>query len=159
MNVFDEYTHRVLHLLLKHRVQFIVVGGYAVNYHGFRRTTGDIDLWIKPENGESKKLLINAFKELGIDAHTLERVNSLDFTEPQVFTDGEEPFQIDFLTKLAGVNFDEAWDLKNDILIDGIVVPFLHFNHLILSKISSNRPKDKIDIEELQKIQKLRKKK
>jgi predicted nucleotidyltransferase len=50
MNIFDSYTHKVLSTLLKHKVQFIVVGGYAVNYHEYRRTTGDIDFLLKPDN-------------------------------------------------------------------------------------------------------------
>jgi predicted nucleotidyltransferase len=50
MNIFDDYTHNLLKELNNNKVEYIVVGGYAVNYHGYRRTTGDIDLWIKPEN-------------------------------------------------------------------------------------------------------------
>lgn len=50
MNVFDEYTFNLLNELNKNEVEYLVVGGYAVNFHGYRRTTGDIDLWIKPDN-------------------------------------------------------------------------------------------------------------
>lgn len=155
MNIFDSYTHKVLSTLLKHNVKFIVVGGYAVNYHGYRRTTGDIDLLLKPDNKENKAKLILSFKELGIDEETLSALNQLDFEKPQVFMDGEEPFKIDFLTKISGVEFDDAWKLKIEATYDALIIPFLSYNHLILSKITSTRGKDKIDIEELQKIKKL----
>lgn len=155
MNIFDNYTHKVLSTLLKHNVKFIVVGGYAVNYHGYKRTTGDIDLLLKPDNQENKSKLILAFRELGIDEEALSAINQLDFEKPQVFMDGEEPFKIDFLTKISGVEFDDAWKLKIEATYDTLTIPFLSYNHLILSKITSTRGKDKIDVEELQKIKKL----
>lgn len=155
MNIFDSYTHKVLSALLKHNVQFIVVGGYAVNYHGYKRTTGDIDLLLKPDNGENKTKLLNSLRELKIEEETLSALNQLDFEKPQVFMDGEEPFKIDFLTKISGVEFEDAWKLKIEATYDNLNIPFLSYNHLILSKITSTRGKDKIDIEELQKIKKL----
>jgi hypothetical protein len=72
----------------------------------------------------------------------------LDFEKPKVFMDGEEPFKIDFLTKISGVVFEDAWELKIEATFDALTIPFLSYNHLILSKISSSRSKDKIDIEE-----------
>lgn len=155
MNIFDSYTHKVLFTLLKHNVQFIVVGGYAVNYHGYKRTTGDIDLLLKPDNGENKSKVISSLRELEIDEETLSALNNLDFEKPQVFMDGEEPFKIDFLTQISGVKFEDAWKLKIEAIYDNLNIPFLSYNHLILSKITSTRGKDKIDIEELQKIKKL----
>ena len=155
MNIFDSYTHKVLSALLKHNVQFIVVGGYAVNYHGYKRTTGDIDLLLKPDNGENKTKLLNSLRELEIEDETLSALNQLNFEKPQVFMDGEEPFKIDFLTKISGVEFEDAWKLKIEATYDNLNIPFLSYNHLILSKITSTRGKDKIDIEELQKIKKL----
>lgn len=157
MNILDTYTHTLLLELNKHKVEYIVIGGYAVNYHGYRRTTGDIDLWIRPDNGLNKEKLLLSFKELGIANTSLERLNKKDFTQPFVFIDGKEPFKIDFLTHVSGVKFDEAWKQKATAEIDGIEIHFLNLNHLILSKITTGRPKDKLDIEQLQKIQKLKK--
>jgi hypothetical protein len=51
MNIFEGYTFNLIRELNFNKVEYLVVGGYAVNYHGYRRTAGDIDLWIKPENG------------------------------------------------------------------------------------------------------------
>ncbi|HET6992962.1 MAG TPA: nucleotidyltransferase [Bacteroidia bacterium] len=158
MNIFDSYTFRLLSELNKLNVQYLVVGGYAVNYYGYRRTTGDIDLWIKPENEINKKRLIDVFRNLGVGRDTLKKINELDFTQPVVFIDGEEPFKIDFMTYIASVKFDEAWQKRVIATLDEIAIPFIHFNHLILSKISTGREKDKIDVEKLQEIQKVKKK-
>ena len=157
MNILDNYTHSVLDELIKQKVEFIVIGGYAVNFHGFRRPTGDIDLLIKPENGEKKSRLLSALRNLGITEPVLKKLNELDFEKAQVFRDGEEPFRIDFLTKVSGVKFEEAWKEKQSIEIDGLNINFLHIKHLIATKITTGRPKDKIDIDELQKIQKYKK--
>lgn len=157
MNILDSYTHSVLEELIKQKVEFIVIGGYAVNFHGFRRPTGDIDLLIKPENGENKTRLLSALRNLGITEPVLEKLNELDFEKAQVFRDGEEPFRIDFLTKVSGVKFDAAWKEKQSIEIDGLNISFLHIRHLIATKITTGRNKDKIDIDELQKIQKYKK--
>ena len=157
MNIFDSYTHSVLEELIKQKVQFIVIGGYAVNFHGFRRPTGDIDLWLKPENGENKTRLIQALRNLGITEPVLQQLSELDFEKAQVFRDGEEPFRVDFLTKVSGVKFDEAWQEKQSIEIDGLNINFLHIKHLIATKITTGRNQDKIDVDELQKIQKHKK--
>lgn len=157
MNIFDTYTHDLLYQLNLNEVPYIVVGGYAVNYHGYRRTTGDIDIWIKPSNGNSKTQLLIALKNLGITEDKLQKLSQIDFTLPTVFVDGKEPYKIDFMTRISGVNFDDAWDKKIIAELDGLKIPFIHLHHLILSKISNNRTKDKLDVEELQKIQELRK--
>jgi hypothetical protein len=157
MNIFDTYTHDLLHQLNLNEVPYIVVGGYAVNYHGYRRTTGDIDIWIKPSNENSKTQLLIALKNIGITEDKLQKLSEIDFTLPTVFVDGKEPYKIDFMTRISGVNFEEAWDKKIIAELDGLKIPFIHLHHLILSKISNNRTKDKLDVEELQKIQALRK--
>jgi hypothetical protein len=158
MNIFDSYTATLLSELNKFYVQYMVVGGYAVNYYGYRRTTGDIDLWIKPENGGNKQKLIQVLRSLNVSGDVLERLDKMDFTAPVVFTDGEEPFKIDFMTHISSVKFDEAWEERISAKVDNIDIPFIHLNHLILSKISTSRMQDKIDVEKLQKIQQLKKK-
>ncbi len=157
MNILDSYTKSVLEELINQEVQFVVIGGYAVNFYGFRRPTGDIDLFIKPDNTANKSRLIIALRNLGINESVLNKLQELNFEKPQFFKDGVEPFRIDFLTKISNVSFDEAWGNKNSVEIDGLNIPFLNLQHLIASKFSSERTKDKLDIEELQKIQKFKK--
>ena len=156
MNIFDSYTFKLLNELNKQHVEYIVVGGYAVNYHGYRRTTGDIDLWIKPENGINKQKILSCLSSMGISDDKIIQLQNLDFTAPVVFVDGKEPYKIDFMTYISGVKFDDAWDKKIIANIDGLDIAFIQFNQLVISKISNNRLKDKLDVEELQKIQELK---
>jgi len=159
MNVFDEYTRKVLLKLNEHKVEYIVIGGYAVNYHGFIRTTGDIDLWIRPDNGENKTRLLECLRDLEVPNLSIERVKRMDFTKPNMFRDGEQPFRIDFITHISRVEFNDAWSEKQNAEIEGVKINFLQLNHLIISKMGTGRSKDMTDIEELQKIQAIRKKK
>ena len=156
MNIFDDYTKQLLLALNSNNVQYLIVGGYAVNYHGYRRTTGDIDLWIKPSDANKEKV-ISSLKSLLVNTDVLIELTKMDFTKPLVFIDGEEPFKIDFMTYVSGVEFEEAWSQKIDENFDGIAVQFIHFDHLIISKFTTGRAKDKLDIEELQKIKKMKK--
>lgn len=66
MNILDSCTHSVLEELFKQKVEFVVIGGYAVNFHGYKRPTGDIDLLIRPDNGENKTRFLSALRNLGI---------------------------------------------------------------------------------------------
>ena len=156
MNIFDDYTQQLLLALNSNNVQYLIVGGYAVNYHGYRRTTGDIDLWIKPGDANKEKV-ISSLKSLHVNTDVLIELTKMDFTKPLVFIDGEEPFKIDFMTYVSGVDFEEAWSQKIDENFDSIAVQFIHFDHLIISKFTTGRAKDKLDIEELQKIKKMKK--
>ncbi len=157
MKILDGYTLELLQALNQHEVEYLVVGGYAVNFHGYRRTTGDIDLWIKPDN-DNKVKIIAVLKEMEVDETMLEQLSAFDFTESLVFSDGVEPFKIDFLTHISNVKFDEVWDKRIVSEIDGIEIPYIDLKNLLLSKFTTDRLKDKIDIEELQKIMKLRRK-
>ncbi len=156
MNIFDKYTHELLVEFNRNNVEYLVVGGYAVNFHGYSRTTGDIDLWIGQDNEINKNKILQSLKVLHVDEDTLTKLTELDFNKPVVFIDGKPPYKIDFMTYISGVNFNEAFDQKSIAILDEIAIPFIHLDHLIISKINTGRPQDKIDIEELQKIQKLK---
>lgn len=154
MNLFVDKHIELLKALLKHKVDFIIIGGYSVIFHGYKRTTGDVDIWIKPDNSNKKKILI-ALKEIKIDSQSIIEIDKLDFTGYVVFCIWEEPERADFITRINLVNYDDAD--KNKIIgeIDGVKIPFIHLNDLVLSKMNTGRAKDKADIEELQKIKKL----
>jgi hypothetical protein len=156
MNLFLDRHHQVLSLLIKHQVDFIVIGGYSVIYHGYARTTGDVDIWIRPDNLNKEKLLY-VLAELNLSDESVQHASSFDFTKPLVFHIWQAPEKVDFLTHITGVNYEEADQQRIIAEIDGLLIPFLHFNHLILSKMTTGRSKDKTDIEELQKINRHRK--
>lgn len=159
INLFTEEHREILEVLLKHKVDFMLVGGYAVIHYGYDRTTGDMDIWLKT-GSENRDKLINSLKDFGITEADLETLKKMDFNNPvPVFYFGAEPRRIDFITKISNVAFDEAIRQVNFIELENIQVPVIHYNHLISSKLTSSRLKDKADIEELQKINKFRKNK
>ncbi len=153
MNIFIENHQLLLKSLIKHEVKFILVGGYAVIYYGYKRTTGDMDLWIEPNNDNKLKLL-EVLKEFEFDGEGIAYIEQLDFTKHLAFHFWQEPERVDCLTRISGVNFNEAYDQKVMADIEDITIPVIQYKHLILSKMSSERLKDKADIEELQKINK-----
>ncbi len=155
MNIFIESHQQLLKSLIKHQVNFLLIGGYAVIYYGYKRTTGDMDLWFEPSN-ENKSKLIPVLQEFGFDQDGINHISQLDFTKHLAFHFWEEPERVDCLTKISNVTFEEAFSQKNLADIEGIFVPIIQYKHLIMSKMTSNRLKDKADIEELQKIEKIR---
>ena len=157
MVIFYEPHQQFLKKLLENKVEFILIGGYAVNYHGYNRPTGDMDIWLKPEN-TNKERLITALRSEKFSEKSIRQIASLDFTLPACFYFGKIPLRIDFLTKISGISFEDADSQKQLMKVDDIHIPVLHLHHLILSKISNDRSRDKADVEELQKIHRLKKK-
>jgi hypothetical protein len=151
MSLLIDIHQQLLKKLFEEHVDFIVVGGYSVIYHGYQRTTGDIDIWLRPHN-ENKMRLLPVLQHLGLGNADVAAVSNFDFEKRLMFCIGEEPEKIDFLTKLNLVDFEEANHYKVFADIDGLHIPFLHLNHLILSKINTGRLKDQADIERLQQI-------
>lgn len=158
MNIFHDEHLSMLKILLKYKVNFLLVGGVAVNFYGYSRPTGDLDIWLEPTN-ENKIKLINCLNELGILAKDIERINQHDFAIPTAFHIGNTPpFVIDFLTKIVGVKWNEAWGLRNNIDLDNLNIPFIHINHLKQNKLISGRAKDLNDISQLMRIEELKNK-
>jgi hypothetical protein len=158
VNIFIEEHKELVECLLACDVSFILVGGYAVNYHGYNRTTGDLDVWVKPDDGNKAKL-IKALEKYGIESSSLQIVAEFDFTQTIVFSIGERPFKIDFLTKVQGVTYDAADREKIVAPLDDMNIPFINLNHLVLTKIATGRPQDKADIQRLQDVEKAKNKK
>lgn len=156
MSVLLSEHQEILQLLLQNKVRFLVIGGYAVIHYGYKRTTGDMDLWIGDDD-ENKKALLTAFNIVGFKEEDISALANLDFTEPVVFSLGEEPAKMQFLTRINQVTFEEAWDKRTLTEIDGMSIPFIQYHHLILSKFNTGRAKDVADIEELQRIHKYKK--
>jgi hypothetical protein len=156
MNLFIESHQQWIKNLIDADVDFIVVGGYSVIFHGYRRTTGDVDIWLKPDNANKEKILPVLYKA-GFDEDDVRQIAGFDFTKHLVFTVGEAPEKIDFLTNINLVSYEEADKQKIIAEADGLNIPFLHLNHLVLSKINTGRAKDQADVEMLQQVDKARK--
>lgn len=151
MNILFKEHHKLLVKLLEARVNFMVVGGYAVNYYGYNRSTGDIDLWIKPDNTNRDKLL-EILTGFGFDKTGIKKLRHTDFQKTFVFSIWEKPYKVDFLTHISGVDFGDADSRKVIGNFQGLSLPFINLQDLIISKITTTRLRDKADVEELQKI-------
>ena len=138
-------------LLNSHNVEYILVGGHAVAFHGYPRFTGDIDFLIRttPHNVQRVLDVLTAFGfgGLGISEH--------DLLEPgHVVQLGQSPNRIDILTSISGVDFDSAWQACVQTTIDDQPVPLIGWSELVLNKRAAGRQKDLADIEKLLAIAK-----
>lgn len=159
MNIFYNEHRLILKALLKYQVDFMLVGGYAVNYYGYNRVTGDMDIWLNSDNN-NKELLLNALSDLGFDEEGIATIRSWDFTRPQKFHIGDEshPDKTEFMTHISGVKYQDAKKISVRADIDGFVLPIIHINSLLQNKKATGRSKDIVDAEYLEKIIELKKK-
>jgi hypothetical protein len=136
----------------EHDVRYITIGGFAVNIYGYSRNTGDLDILID-DTLDNRRNLRKAFIDIGIgDFETLE---TMDFIPG--WTDFSLNFglRLDIMTTVKGLedkSFQELFDKATIVLLGGVEVKFIDYDSLILAKKSSNRPKDQLDIEELNKL-------
>ena len=157
LDIYIEEHRQILFALIKHQVNFMLIGGYAVIHYGYDRGTGDIDIWLQTGN-ENRDKLIEALKDFNIIDEHIETLKKMDFTNPvPVFFFGEQPRQIDFLTVVSNLKFEEAIKEVNYFSLENIKIPIIQYHHLIDIKKNTGRMKDRADIEELEKINKYRK--
>ncbi|MBS1765405.1 MAG: hypothetical protein JSS90_10610 [Bacteroidetes bacterium] len=158
MNIFYKEHRILLEELLKKQVKFILIGGYAVNYYGYNRVTGDMDIWLKPDN-ENKILLLEALSTLGFDDIGIETIRTWDFTKPQKFSIGsnKQPDRTEFMTHISGIKYSVADEQKINATLENMSLPIIYYHHLIQNKKATGRLKDKADIEYLEKIMHLKK--
>lgn len=134
-------------LLNKNDVQYLIVGGYAVGIHGHPRYTGDLDIWLFPENHNAKKILI-AIKEFGFGSL---KITENDLCKENIVIQlGYPPLRIDLLTSIDGVKFDEAYMNKKIVEIEDVKVNFIGYADLIKNKKASGRHQDLGDVENLE---------
>ena len=133
-------------LLIKHKAEYLIVGGYAVGIHGHPRYTGDLDIWLNPTETNAA-LILKSVNEFGFGSFNL-KVE--DFTKPgNVIQLGYPPLRIDLLTEIDGVTFNESFKNRKEVEIDGIIVNFIGYNELLKNKEQTGRPRDIDDIENL----------
>lgn len=130
----------------KNEVKYLVIGGYAVSFHGYPRSTKDLDICIKisEENAEKMVKVINDF---GLGSLKLK---SEDFLKRDFITQlGHEPVRIDILNDIDGVSFEDAWENKKVINYKGKEINFIGYNELLKVKEKAGRPQDLADISKL----------
>jgi predicted nucleotidyltransferase len=135
-----------LRLLNDHQVEYLLVGGYAVGYHGYPRATVDLDIWVAvtPFNAGH---LVKVFKEFGFDVKELKE--DLFLQENMIIRIGEPPLRIEVMTSVSGVDFDACHQRRINDTIDGIQVNFINLEDLKANKLAAGRHKDLNDLENL----------
>ena len=135
-----------LKLLNSKRVEYLLIGGYAVGYYGYPRATADMDIWIAISKENAKKMT-EAIKDFGMKAPVL---NEGIFLEPgKIIRMGYPPIRIEVLTGISGVNFKQCHARRKEIKIDGIKVKMISLGDLLKNKKASGRHKDLNDLENL----------
>ncbi len=136
-----------LQSLNANKVEYLIIGGYAVAFHGHPRYTKDIDIWINPTNPNINNLL-QALKDFGFASPEL-KID--DFLDPdQIIQLGYPPNRIDLLTNLAGVDFKTCYSSKIEVSIEGISVIFIDLENLKKNKKATGRHQDLADLENLE---------
>ena len=145
MNIHPDFEE-LLRLLEEHGIEYMIVGGYAVAYHGYPRFTKDIDLFFRltRENALRLRLALVAFgfreEDLPLDAFT---------TAGSVLTFGTVPTRVDLVNEIDGVTYDEACPNVVRGKYGDVEVTFIGLADLIKNKKSTPRARDKGDVEEL----------
>ncbi|MBA2498663.1 MAG: nucleotidyltransferase [Chitinophagaceae bacterium] len=144
--MFSQDFREFIELLIKHKAEYLIVGGYAVGVHGHPRYTGDLDIWLNPSS-ENAELILKSVNEFGFSSYGLKQS---DFTKPgNVIQLGYPPFRIDLLTEIDGVTFNECYKNRKVVTIDNLVVNFIGFDDLLKNKKQSGRLRDIDDIDNL----------
>ena len=147
-NIFNSDFREFILALNNNKVEYILVGGYAVILHGYRRTTGDLDIWVNTTKENYQKLL-KAYNEFGLPVTDITVDNFLHNSDIEVFTYGIPPVCIEIMKVVKGCNFSEAYQTSEVYNENGLLIRFLHLNILIQAKKAAARYKDLDDIEKL----------
>ncbi|WP_111669996.1 nucleotidyltransferase [Algoriphagus litoralis] len=135
-------------LLNAHSVDYMVVGGYALAFHGKPRNTGDLDIWIEISETNATKLL-KVLVDFGFGNLNFKKE---DFTKPGYITQiGYPPLRIDILNTIDGVEFKDAYPNSKIIKTENLEIRFIGLKDFIQNKSASGRPQDLVDIQEIKK--------
>jgi len=144
---FEEFVF----LLNKHLVDYMVVGGYALAFHGKPRHTGDLDIWIDLSEDNAQKMII-VFNDFGMASLGMVKA---DFLKKGGITQiGYPPLRIDILNEIDGIDFNDAYPNKLVIDVDGLSVNYIGLDDLIKNKQVSGRKQDISDVDQLNKLKK-----
>jgi hypothetical protein len=152
--VWEENINQFITLANKHKVRMVMVGGAAVNFHGFQRHSADVDFWIETTDTNFKNL-IHVFNEMGYEIDDFpEKVKLQEQNISIKFSPVD--LNIELITNFSvNKSFEEAYNDSEEVIVNEN--PFLRWNvlsldDLITSKIKASRPKDLLDVQQLLKL-------
>jgi hypothetical protein len=132
----------ILFAFIEAKVEFLVVGGYAMAAHRLPRATKDLDLWVRPSLENARRVL-SALDAFGAPRHGL-TASDLE-AEGTIYQVGVPPNRVDVITLVEGVQFESAWRERAEVDIDGLRIPVIGKAHLIANKRTVRRPQDLLD--------------
>ena len=144
--MFSQDFKEFIALLNKSKIEYLIVGGYAVGLHGYPRYTGDIDIWIKTNEANSEKM-VKILNEFGFNSYDIKKEDFLKLDN--VIQLGYPPYRIDLMMLIDGVTFDECYANRIKKEIDEIEIDFIGYDDLIKNKRASGRDKDINDVNNL----------
>jgi predicted nucleotidyltransferase len=132
--------------LNENQVEYLLIGGYAVSYHGYPRATGDMDIWVAMRSENAQKI-VAALRDFGFN---LPQLTPQMFLRPNnIIRMGVVPFRIEILTSIDGVDFEKCFRERVSDVVDGIEVNIISLENLVLNKSSTGRAKDQNDLDNL----------
>lgn len=144
--VLNQDFKEFIQSLNNNQVRYLVVGGYAVAFHGHPRYTKDIDIWVNRDS-ENAARIVAALDDFGFGELGL---TESDFLEPgQIIQIGYPPNRIDLLTSIKGVEFVDCYRSRVIVGLEGLTLNFIDLDSLIQNKIASGRYQDLADVENL----------
>lgn len=148
-NIFNTDFIEFIEALNLFKVEYVLIGGYSVIIHGYNRTTGDMDIFVRASVNNHLKLQ-KAFGYFGMFMGDMNLENFLDVEKNDVFVFGRPPVSIEIITKIKGPDFEEVYKSAFDFKIENnIYVKTIHINELRRAKQASNRPRDLDDLDNL----------
>jgi len=145
--IINKDFREFIKLLNSNNVKYLVVGGYAVAFHGYPRYTKNMDIWIWINENNAKQL-IKTLEEFGFSSLGLKKE---DFLKPEyVIQLGYPPNRIDILTKISGLEFEKCYKSRIKTNMDGITIDFINLENLKKNKKAIGRFKDLADLENLE---------
>jgi predicted nucleotidyltransferase len=148
---FPADLREFLKLLNSARVEYLLIGGYAVGYYGYPRATADMDVWVAVSDENARKL-VGVLKRFGF--HVPGLAPELFLEPDRVVRFGEPPLQIEILMSISGVAFDDCFAKRARVKFDGLLVNLIGLEDLKRNKTASGRPKDLADLLELDRSRK-----
>lgn len=147
--VLNRDLRQFVECLNSNAVEYLIVGAVAVSWHGFARYSADVDFFVRSTPENAAKILA-ALRQFGFGSLPLELD---DFSQPdQIVQLGHEPYRIDIMTSISGVEFDEAWDQRIAAEMEGLPVNVIGLSALLRNKTASGRAKDRIDVDALREL-------
>jgi hypothetical protein len=138
----------LLSIFNAHGVEYLVVGAHALAAHGRIRATGDLDIWVRADPANARRVM----QALAAFGAPLQDLREADLAQPGiVFQIGVAPLRIDILTEIDGVQFEDAWRQRLSSVFAGEPVSVLSVAHLIENKRAAGRAQDLADLDWLEK--------